>query len=124
MDKFLLHFNCKINTMKPRTHAVIMALLLTITVTNTSAAITYDKRPKKEKVADMTEEQKRARLEEMKSRVNEIKAIDRSTLTKADRKALKKELREMNKEARIMKGGIYLSVGAIIIIILVLILIL
>jgi DNA-binding protein H-NS len=101
-----------------------MALLLTITVTNTYAAIIDDKRPKKEKVADMTEEQKRARLEEIKNRVNEIKPIDRSTLTKTDRKALKKELREMNKEARVMKGGIYLSVGAIIIIILVLILIL
>ena len=50
--------------------------------------------------------------------------MDKSTLTNAERKALRKELKEMKATAEGMKGGIYLSVGAIIIIILVLILIL
>jgi uncharacterized membrane protein len=110
--------------MKPRISTVIMALLLTITVTNAHAIVSDDRNPGKEQTTAMTEEQKAARLEEMKNRVNEIRAMDKSELSKADRKALRKELREMNKEARTMKGGVYLSVGAIIIIILVLILIL
>lgn len=80
--------------------------------------------PAKEAVAKLTKEEKITRLEEIESRVKEIKAMDKSTLTKADRKALKKELREMRKEAKVISGGVYLSVGAIIIIILLLILIL
>ena len=105
-------------------YTAILALLLTVTLTNVHASTTDETTPKKEKVADMTEAQKAARLEEIKSRVNEIRAMDKSELTKAERKALKKELKDMNKEARTMKGGVYLSVGAIIIIILLLILIL
>jgi hypothetical protein len=50
--------------------------------------------------------------------------MDKSSLSRSERKALKKELRNMNKESKEMKGGVYLSVGAIIIIILLLILIL
>ena len=110
--------------MKPRMYTAILALLLTVTLTNVHASTTDETTPKKERVADMTEAQKAARLEEIKSRVNEIRAMDKSELSKAERKALKKELKDMNKEARTMKGGVYLSVGAIIIIILLLILIL
>lgn len=110
--------------MKPGIYATLIALLLTITVTNSHATTVEDKNPKKERVADMTEGQRAARLEEIRGRVNEIRNMDRSEMTKAERKALKKELRDMNKEAKAIKGGVYLSVGAIIIIILVLILIL
>lgn len=111
--------------MKTRIYATILSLLLSITVVQAYATTEpTDKRPLKERVASMTTEQKTARLEEIRSRVNEIRSMDKSTLTRAERKALKKELREMNKEARTMKGGVYLSIGAIIIIILLLILIL
>jgi len=58
-------------------------------------------------------------------RVNELKEIDRSTLTKVERKELKNEVRELKDEANAVNGnGVYLSVGAVIIIILLLILIL
>lgn len=110
--------------MKPRVYTAILALLLTVTATNVHAIAVNETNPKKELATDMTEAQKAARLEEIKSRVKEIKAMDKSVLSKTERKALKKELKDMNKEARAMKGGVYLSVGAIIIIILLLILIL
>ena len=58
------------------------------------------------------------------TRVNEIKDMDKSTLTAAEKKDLRKELRSLKKEVRKNSNGIYLSVGAIIIIILLLILIL
>ncbi len=71
----------------------------------------------------MTEKQQ-MRVEEISRRVEEIKSMDRSELTRQDRKDLRNELLEMKKEAKAMNGGVYLSVGAIIIIILLLILIL
>ena len=72
---------------------------------------------------DMTERQK-ARIEEISRRVEEIKNINRSELTRQDRKDLRNELLDMKKEAKAMSGGVFLSVGAIIIIILLLILLL
>lgn len=79
--------------------------------------------PVKERVAKMTDAEKKVRAEEIKRRVYEIKEMDKSNLTRVERKELRKELKEMKKEARAIQG-IYLSVGAIIIIILLLILIL
>ena len=78
--------------------------------------------PSKEVVANMTKEQKEARLGEIKTRVNEIKAMDKSMLSKDERKALRRELRSMHKEAKAITG-VYISVGALIIIILLLIII-
>ncbi len=98
---------------------VALVLMLTTFVPATYASTD----PIKEKVARMTDEQKKARAEEIQRRVYEIRDMDKSDLTREDRKELRKELREMKKEARAIQG-IYLSVGAIIIIILLLILIL
>lgn len=72
---------------------------------------------------ELTTEQQ-VRLAEISRRVEEIRTMDRSNLSRQDRKELRNELQELKKEAKVMKGGVYLSVGAIIIIILVLILIL
>ena len=63
-------------------------------------------------------------LEKIKTRVEEIRDMDKSNLTRTERKALRSELRELKGQARAVSGGVYLSVGAIIIIILLLILIL
>lgn len=72
-----------------------------------------------------TDEEIEIRMNEMRQRVKEIKEMDKSELSRAERKALRQELRDMNKEARAFgERGVYLSVGAIIIIILLLILIL
>ena len=109
--------------MKPKICIVILSFLLTINVVSSYAATSDNNRPNKERVDRLTDEQKKVRLEEIRTRVNEIKEMDKSGLSKSERKAIKKELREMRKESRETKG-VYLSVGAIIIIILLLILIL
>ena len=57
-------------------------------------------------------------------RLNEIKEMDKSTLTASAKKQLRKEVRSTKKQLKEMGGGVYLSVGAIIIIILLLILLL
>ncbi|EKB49469.1 hypothetical protein [Cecembia lonarensis] len=70
---------------------------------------------------ELTEEEK-SRLVEIEMRVDEIKAMDFSTMEKAEKKAVRSELKEIKKEAKDLGGGVYLSVGAIIIILLILIL--
>lgn len=79
--------------------------------------------PSKEVIATMTEQQKQDLVQQMKNRVEYIKAMDKSSLTKEDRKALRTELRNMRKESRAVTG-VYISVGALIIILLLLIIIL
>lgn len=102
--------------MKKIIYSLVLLLALSTTVTSVSAA---DHKPKTE-LSDAD----KIKLENIKSRVAEIRKMDKSKLSKEERKALKSELKEMKKEAKAMGGGVYLSVGAIIIILLVLILIL
>lgn len=75
---------------------------------------------KKEKTELTAEEQ--LRLEEIDSRLAEIKAMDFADMDKMERLEIKNELKDIKKEARELGGGVYLSVGALIIIILLLIL--
>ena len=71
----------------------------------------------------MTAEQ-RAQLDRLVNRVEEIRKMDKSDLTRVEKRALRSELKELKQQARGLDQGVYLSVGAIIIIILLLILIL
>jgi len=79
--------------------------------------------PSREAIANMSEAQKEALIQQMKERVEEIRAMDKSQLTKEEKKQLRTELKAMKKESRAVTG-VYISVGALIIIILLLILIL
>ena len=56
-------------------------------------------------------------------RLNEIKDMDMSNMSRPDKKALRKEVKEIQKVMSGGNGGIYISVGALIIIILLLIII-
>ncbi|MNK30608.1 hypothetical protein D3C87_490280 [compost metagenome] len=72
---------------------------------------------------ELTAEQK-VELESITKRVEEIKSMDRSSLTKTERKALRKEVKELKKRADFLNQNVTLSLGAIIIILLLLIIIL
>ena len=63
-------------------------------------------------------------LSEIVSRVTEIQNMDKSNLSAGEKKELKKELKEMKRKADGLDRRVYLSIGAIIVIILLLILIL
>ncbi len=65
-----------------------------------------------------------AEVKVLLSRLEEIKDMDKSALTRVERKELRKEVRAIKAELRSTGNGIYLSVGAIIIVILLLILLL
>lgn len=79
--------------------------------------------PKNEPKKELTEAQQ-IRATEMKERLEEIKAMDFKSMSKAEIKSIKTEMKEMKEEAKKANNGVYLSLGAIIIIILLLILIL
>ncbi|MGN6420331.1 MAG: hypothetical protein ACTHMC_22680 [Pseudobacter sp.] len=102
-----------------------MLLLLVVTTFAEAAPNSNDPVRSKKEVAAMTPAEKEARVNAIVKRVEEIRAMDKSSLTRTEKKELKKELRSLNKEAKVFgRGGIYLSVGAILVIILLLILIL
>lgn len=65
------------------------------------------------------------KLEQITNRVEQIRSMDKSNLSRQEKRALRSELKQMKSEANaIGNGGVYLSVTAIVIIALVLILIL
>ncbi len=108
--------------MKKKVYLLTTALMLTFSSSQLKAATVITEPAAKE--ITLTDAQKEAKLQAIKTRVEEIKAMDKSQLSKEEKKELKSELKSMKAQARGLGGGIYLSVGAIIIIILVLILIL
>jgi len=65
-----------------------------------------------------------ARVVELEKRLEEIKSIDRKSLSREERKALRHEVKEIKKELQGISGGVYLSIGAIILVALLLILLL
>jgi hypothetical protein len=75
---------------------------------------------KKEKIELTAEEQ--VRLDEINSRIDQIKAMDFADMGKTERSDIKSELKEMRAEAKALGNGVYISVGAIVIILLILIL--
>lgn len=72
---------------------------------------------------------KSAEATAMEIRLNEIKAMDMKTLNAAEKKELRKEVREIKSDIKaseraVSGGGVYISVGAAILIVLLLILLL
>lgn len=99
----------------------ILALFILVGLAGNAEAAKIEKMNKKELQA-LSETQVQERLLLLESRVSEIQAMDVASLPTAERREVAKELREIKKQNDFLSGGVYLSVGAIIIILLVLIL--
>jgi len=65
-----------------------------------------------------------AEVKIMLNRLEEIKAMDKSEMSSTEKKALRKEVKAIKSSLKASGNGVYLSVGAIIIIVLLLILLL
>jgi predicted GTPase len=63
-----------------------------------------------------------ARATTLKNRLEEIRDIDKHNLSKTEKKALRKEVQAIKKEMAAISGGVYLSVGAIVLIVLLILL--
>lgn len=66
-----------------------------------------------------------ARVHELENRLEEIKAMDLDSKSRAEKRALRKEVKHIQREMKTMSsGGVYISVGSLIIILLLLIILL
>ena len=105
--------------MKKVINTLFMAVMLTsFTATASFAAKDKDKEAKEISAEDLK------RLEEIDARVLEIKEMDFKEMSKAERKEIRMELKELNKEANERNNGVYISTGALIIILILLIILL
>ncbi len=62
--------------------------------------------------------------EALNARLIEIKEMDKSNLSAAEKKELRQEVRAIKSELKDISGGVYLSIGAILVVVLLLILLL
>lgn len=65
-----------------------------------------------------------AEVQVMLNRLNEIKAMDKSNMTHSEKVLLRKEVRDIKKSLKASGNGVYLSVGALLVIIILLIILL
>ncbi|NNC61700.1 MAG: hypothetical protein HKO11_05160 [Eudoraea sp.] len=96
--------------------AIFISLLLFLSLSVSTPVLAA----KKERTPEPTEIPAEVRV--MLDRLEEIKAMDKSDLKRAEKKALRKEVRAIKTQLRTTGNGIYISAGALIIILLLIIL--
>lgn len=96
-----------------------LVILIAIALPASSTLIAPDS-PK----SNGTAKTENSRAQHLIHRLEEIKGMNKSELSRLEKKSLRNEVKEIKKEMRVLSGGVYLSVGAIIIVILLLILLL
>jgi len=92
-------------TVKKFLHMTSLIMLISIALPASSAILSE---PVKTTSATNTEN---PRAQALLERLNNIKEIDKSEITRLERKSLRKEVREIKKEMKEVSGGVYLSVG-------------
>jgi hypothetical protein len=65
-----------------------------------------------------------AEIKNLELRLSEINAMDKSEMKAAEKKSLRKEVKTINHKLRDISGGVYVSAGAIIIVLILLIVLL
>ena len=100
----------------------LMATFLSLTFLPLQASAATTKEEPSTLVIPKSEESAEAKA--LENRLNEIKAMDTETMKAAEKKNMRKEVREIKRELRETSGGVYLSVGAIILIAVLLIVLL
>ena len=122
IDNINNFYNLKIKTMKTRINAILFTLLLVLLSPFAKASADVNG-----PITSMSDMQEQTRIIEIQNRVEAIKAMDKSQLSKQDKLELKEELKNMRHEEKIYArahGGVYLSIGAVILIIIILIIVL
>lgn len=106
--------------MKNTTLSVLtMILLLTCFSTTIKASTTPE--PTSSAAAKPIES---AQTTALRTRLKEIKSIDKSDMSSSEKRQLRKEGRSIKKQLKAVSGGVYLSAGAIIVVLLLLIILL
>jgi methionine-rich copper-binding protein CopC len=64
------------------------------------------------------------RVKTLELRLNEIKAMDKSKMKASEKKKLRKEVKSINRDIHDIGGGVYISAGAIIVVLILLLVLL
>jgi hypothetical protein len=64
------------------------------------------------------------RVKALELRLNEIKAMDKSKMKASEKKKLRKEVKSINRDIHDIGGGVYISAGAIIVVLILLLVLL
>jgi hypothetical protein len=102
----------------------IMALCLTLTLIPLQSVASATNEPSSLVVTKPPDPVESSEAKALISRLDEINAMDMSKLKSSEKKEMRKEVRSIKRELRELGSGVYVSVGAIIIIALLLIILL
>jgi hypothetical protein len=100
----------------------LMAIILSLSVLPLQSYVSPKEKPTSTGVTKTPETTESAEAKTLLLRLNEIKAKDMSKLNSTEKKKLRKEVRSINRKLKDLSGGVYISVGTLIIILLLLIL--
>ena len=92
--------------------AICVMVLLTLCISFTSQASDHSNIPA----------HRQEQLQKLEQRLEEIRAMDTKSLSKDEKRALRGEVKTIKKEMKALSGGLYISIGALILIALLLIL--
>lgn len=65
-----------------------------------------------------------AEVKTLELRLNEIKTMDKTNMKSAEKKSLRKEVKTINHKLRDISGGVYVSAGVLVIVIILLVVLL
>ena len=109
--------------MKKNICSSLAALVLTLFISINASAVTPS--VKGENPAKIAKKEKLESTDEGKAilaRLEEIKAMDKSEMTAKEKRELRKEVRALKTQAAELGGGVYISAGALIVILLLILL--
>lgn len=117
-----LTFNLKINAMK-KFFTILMAAMLTLTILPVTISAAPGENPSSLVTTkpDVTPKES-AEANALLLRLDEIKTMDMSKLEAKDKKALRKEVRSIKRDLKDISGGVYVSAGVLIVVLILLIL--
>lgn len=101
-----------------------LTLYAMILLVSMSSITTLSATEKDSIVASAKTKEVPADVSKLLNRLDEIKAMDKTTLNRLEKKELRKEVRAIKSELKEKRHGVYISVGAFIIIILLLVILL
>jgi hypothetical protein len=101
----------------------LMATVLTLTFLPVQSYAATKEAPSSIVVTKPTESAEAAEAKVLITRLDEIKAMDMSKLNATEKKGLRKEVRSIKRELKDISGGVYISAGVLIVILIILIVI-
>jgi hypothetical protein len=99
----------------------LMATILSLTFLPVQAFAGTDDKPSSPVATKPVENAESAEAKTLILRLDEIKAMDMSKLKSTEKKELRKEVRSIKRELKDISGGIYISAGLLIVILIILV---